>query len=325
VRAKEAGLSLPPRAQDPALHLSIADSVPLWIVQRLIAAYGFDTARAICGYREPTHPMTVRITKDRIAAPEFEALMRSRGWQFQSASLPGVYHVTGANDIGLDRAFQAGLYSVQGESSILAAMAVSPKPGQTVLDACAAPGGKTACLVEMMRGTGRVHAWDIHEHRVEIIRSMIKRLRLDTVRPAVRDATRLKEDWIASIDAVLLDAPCSGLGVMLSKPDVKYRQSPESAESLVALQAGLLSACCRYVKPGGTLVYSTCSILPEENGQQIEAFLKRHPQFAPDTEGLRRALPARYADRIENGMLQLFAHRDGMEGFFIARLKKEKP
>ena len=324
-RAKEAGRLPLPKEWNPVLHLSVENSMPVWIVEKLIDAYGFDTARDICQYRDPVHPMTVRITKARTTPPEFEALMQNRGWTYRNTSLPGVYHVTGASDVGLDRAFQAGLYSVQGESSILAAMAVSPKPGQTVLDACAAPGGKTACLVEMMRGTGRVHAWDIHEHRVEMIRSMIKRLRLDTVRPAVRDASKVKEDWMGAVDAVLLDAPCSGLGVMLSKPDVKYRQSPESAESLAKLQAGLLDACCQYVKPGGTLVYATCSILPEENGEQIGAFLKRHPQFVPDTEGLQKALPSLYADRIENGKLQLFAHRDEVEGFFIARMKREKP
>jgi len=145
------------------------------------------------------------------------------------------------------------------------------------------------------------------------------------VRPAVRDALKLKEDWVQSIDAVLLDAPCSGFGVMLSKPDVKYRQSPESIESLVKLQADLLSICCQYVKPGGVFVYSTCSILPEENSARIEAFLQCHPQFTRDTEGLQRALPEHYADRIQNGMLQLFAHRDGIEGFFIARLLRVRP
>lgn len=326
VRKKEAGgLLLPSLEQDPAVHLSVAESQPLWIVNRLIETFGFEMAQAICQYRETIHPMTIRMTKERITTSAFETMMTKKGWSFENALIPCVYYVTDASDVGLDPAFQAGLYSVQNESSILAAMAVSPKPGQTILDACAAPGGKTAYLVEMMNGTGRVHAWDIHEHRVDIIRSMIQRLRLDTVRPAVRDASKIKEDWIQSIDAVLLDAPCSGLGVMLSKPDVRYRQSPDSVQSLVALQSDLLAACCQYVKPGGILVYSTCSILPEENFEQVKTFLKRFPQFELDTEGLRKALPAPFADRAENGMVQLFAHRDGVEGFFIARLKRVRP
>jgi len=191
-----------------------------------------------------------------------------------------------------------------------------------MLDACAAPGGKTACLAEQMGGTGRVHAWDIHEHRVELIRNMVKRLRLYNVRPAIRDAAILREDLIQTMDAVLIDAPCTGFGVMLNKPDVKYRQTAESVESLVKLQRAILDACCQYVKPGGTLVYATCTILPEENAGQVQWFLEAHPEFEPDGDGLRAALPDFVRDRIDGCMLQLQAHRDLGEGFFIARMKR---
>lgn len=324
-REKDAGeLKLPARGENPALYLSLTHSLPLWIVERLVEAYGFDEAEAIAAYRPRSHPITIRMTPDKMTAVDFEAMMTEKGWSFAKARLPGVYHIIGAGDIGLDKEYQKGLYSVQGEGSILAAMAVAPKRGQTVLDACAAPGGKTAYLAAMMQGTGRVHAWDVHEHRVEMIRGMTRRLRLDSVRPAVRDATQVKEDWIASIDAVLLDAPCSGLGVMLAKPDVKNRRTPETIQPLVQLQKELLDACCQYVKPGGVLVYATCTILPEENSGQVLAFLKEHADFALDPEGLRAALPADIADRIANGMLQLQAHRDGTEGFFIARMRRKQ-
>ena len=196
------------------------------------------------------------------------------------------------------------------------------KAGMQVLDCCAAPGGKASYLAEVMGGTGRVHAWDVHEHRVDLIRAQARRLGLENLRPAVRDATRLKEDLVEGMDAVLLDAPCTGLGVMLEKPDVKYRHQPQDLESLAAIQKKLLDACCQYVKKGGYMVYSTCSILPEENGGQVKKFLEKHPEFelAPLPASFDEKWKAQYGDTG----LQLLPHRDQMEGFFIARMRRVK-
>lgn len=162
------------------------------------------------------------------------------------------------------RAFQNGLFTIQGESSVLAARMVGAKPGQTVLDACAAPGGKTAVLSEMMGDTGRVYAWDTHAHRVELIRGTMNRLKLENVRPAVKDASVPREDMAMTLDAALVDAPCSGTGVMNEKPDVKYRVTEEGVQALCRTQKDILDAIAPMVKVGGTLVYSTCSILPQE-------------------------------------------------------------
>ena len=157
-----------------------------------------------------------------------------------------------------------------------------------------------------MGGTGRVHAWDVHEHRVDLIRAAARRLGLENLRPAVRDATKLKEDLVGRMDAVLLDAPCTGLGVMLEKPDVKYRHTREDLAALADLQKRLLDTCCQYVKKGGTLVYSTCSILKDENERQAAAFMQRHPEFAV----------------VEPGR-QLLPHRDGMDGFYMIKFVKQ--
>ena len=323
VRDKE-NLPWPKAEDDPAMYISIHHSLPKWIAERLITAYGLEEAEAIAAYRPDERHISVRRTPDKLSAADFEAMMTTKGWKWSPARLPDMYYVNGIGDVGIDKEFLKGVYSVQGESSMLAALAVSPKRAANVLDACAAPGGKTACLAAMMQGTGRVYAWDLHEHRVELIRSMMKRLKTDSVRPAVRDATQVREDLTGTMDAVLLDAPCSGLGVMLSKPDVKLRQTPEGVASLAETQRALLDACCQYVRPKGTLVYSTCTILPEENAGQIEAFMARHPEFEMDDAGLRAVMPEFVQPYIENGMLQLQAHRDNMEGFFIARMKRKK-
>ena len=205
---------------------------------------------------------------------------------------------------------------------MLACQAVNVKPGMQALDCCAAPGGKTAYLAEIMNGTGRVYAWDVHEHRVTLIRAMMHRLRLENVRPVVRDAAVLKEDLAGTMDAVLLDAPCSGLGVMDNKPDIKYRATPESVRELTEIQEKLLDTCCQYVKRNGTFVYSTCSILPEENSQQVKRFLEKHPEFA--IAPLPETIDEKFRKEYTDTGLQLLPHRDGVEGFFIARMRRIK-
>ena len=173
-----------------------------------------------------------------------------------------------------------------------------------------------------MEGAGRVYAWDVHEHRVTLIRAMARRLRLENVRPVMRDATILKEELCATMDAVLLDAPCSGLGVMDNKPDIKYRATAESVAELTDIQKKLLDCCCQYVKRGGTLVYSTCSILPEENEKQVARFLAEHPDF--EIAPLPDEIDQRFRSRYTANGLQLLPHRDGVEGFFIARMHRVK-
>jgi 16S rRNA (cytosine967-C5)-methyltransferase len=213
------------------------------------------------------------------------------------------------------------MFSIQGEGSMLAALAVEAKPGMNVLDACAAPGGKSALLCEMMSGTGRVYAWDVHEHRVELIRAAGRRLKLYNLRPVVRDARTPYEPFEAFLDAVLVDAPCSGLGVMADKPDLRLRFSETDEKDLLKLQREILTNCAKLVKVGGLLVYSTCTILPEENEDQVLDFLAHNPQFA--LEQSASYLPESFRPRAKDGMIQLFQHRDGVEGFFIARMRRK--
>ena len=248
-----------------------------------------------------------------------------------------MYKVHSAGDMTRMRAFQNGLFTIQGESSVLAARMVGAKPGQTVLDACAAPGGKTAVLSEMMGDTGRVYAWDTHAHRVELIRGTMNRLKLENVRPAVKDASVPREDMAMTLDAALVerglaqsrekaqalvDAPCSGTGVMNEKPDVKYRVTEEGVQALCRTQKDILDAVAPMVKVGGTLVYSTCSILPQENEEQIRAFLERHPEY--EIQPMGAELPEKLAAHENACGLQMFAHRDGTDGFYVCRMRRVK-
>ena len=307
-----------PQESDGAEYLSVMYSMPLWLAQRLTDDYGAETARQIAAYRTERHAITVRPTFGR--EKDFEAALAKKVWTVEPAVLPGARRVFGAMQIARDSDFLNGLFSIQGEGSMIAAEAVGVRRGMNVLDCCAAPGGKTAYLAERMDGTGRVYAWDLHSHRVELIRAMTRRLHLENVRMAARDASAFREELAGTLDAVLLDAPCSGLGVMDDKPDVKYRPTPESVAALCETQKQLLDTCCRYVRPGGVLVYSTCSLLKDENERQIAAFLAAHPEFSIDA--LPETIPAALRSQAGENGLQLLPHRDGAEGFFVARMKR---
>ena len=309
-----------PAKEEGAHYLSVMYSVPEWLAERLTAAYGPDTAEAICAYRTQAHFTTIRPNLNRMDDAAFETLLQKKVWEIEKGAVAHAYRVRLASEIARDADYMAGHFSIQGESSMLACQAVNVKPGMQVLDCCAAPGGKTAYLAETMNGTGRVYAWDVHEHRVTLIRAMMHRLRLENVRPVVRDAAVLKEDLAGTMDAVLLDAPCSGLGVMDNKPDIKYRATPESVRELTEIQEKLLDTCCQYVKRNGTFVYSTCSILPEENSQQVKRFLEKHPEFA--ISPLPETIDEKFRKEYTDTGLQLLPHRDGVEGFFIARMRR---
>ena len=312
-----------PKPQDDAVkYLSIMFSAPEALCEMLVKAYGEHDAMEILRYRPKDRTVTVRVNYLRCDDARLRSLFADDELDFEPGALEGVYKVHGAGDMTRMRAFQNGLFTIQGESSVLAARMVGAKPGQTVLDACAAPGGKTAVLSEMMNDTGRVYAWDTHAHRVELIRGTVNRLKLENVRPAVKDASVPREDMAMTLDAALIDAPCSGTGVMTEKPDVKYRVTAEGVQSLCFTQAAILDAVAPMVKVGGTLVYSTCSILPQENEEQIKLFLVRHPEY--EVWRMGSELPEKLAAHEGEYGLQMFAHRDGTDGFYVCRLHRVK-
>ena len=313
-------LSWPDAEKDPEEWLHVESSAPLWLVKKLIEAYGFDTAKQMLTYREASHPTTVRPNLLKLDDHGFEDLLRKKNLSFRAGVAPHAYLLEGVTEPGFDPDYQAGLYSIQGQSSMLAAEAVQARPGMKILDACAAPGGKSAYLCETMQLTGRVYAWELHEKRALLLDGVRRRLGLDNLRTAVKDACEYRPDMEKTLDAVLLDAPCSGTGVLSQKPDIKLRLKESDLPAIVETQKKLLNTVCRYVRPGGLLVYSTCSVLPEENKAQIEAFLKEHPEYT--TEPMPLSFPAELRQQQDALGLQLLGFRDQVEGFYIVRLRR---
>lgn len=319
VRQKDE-LTWPDPEENAVKALSIRHSVPEWLVEKLLADWG-DEAINLMAFHSHDSYITVRPNLTKLDDAAFEAFLKEKVWENEPGKVAHSWRIRNMAEIAHDAGFVGGKFSIQSQSSMMAAMAVEPKKGMQILDCCAAPGGKSCLMAEMMGGSGRVQAWELHEHRTDLITAQVKRLGLENVRPMTRDAGLRRPDLDNTMDAVLLDAPCSGLGVMADKPDVKYRVTPESVEEIVRTQRQLLDAVAPYVKRGGTLVYSTCSVLKEENVRQAEAFLERHPEF--ELMKLPETIPAEFRQHEDVG-LQLLPSRDGVEGFYICRFKRKR-
>ena len=313
-------IAWPDREADPVAYLSVMGSMPRWLVDKLVAAYGPEEAGRVILYREEEHPVCVRPNLARLSDAGFEALLHEKGWRAERGLAPHAWLIYGAGDLASDADYRAGRFSIQGQSSMLAAEALEVRPGMKVLDACAAPGGKSAYLCEQMQLTGRVYAWELHEKRAQLLEGVRRRLGLDNLRISVRDALDFRPDLEGALDGVLLDAPCAGLGVLSQKPDIKLRLKEEDIPAIVDTQGRLIDTVCRYVRPGGALVYSTCSLLPEENADRVRAFLQAHPNFT--LEPLPTSFPEELRARQTPCGLQLLGCRDGVEGFFIARMRR---
>ncbi|MBQ9211796.1 MAG: 16S rRNA (cytosine(967)-C(5))-methyltransferase RsmB [Clostridia bacterium] len=320
VRKKDE-LTLPDPETEPEKYFAINYSLPEWLGTRLRQDWGEEAAKEIASWRNTDSAISIRRNLLKTDEAGFQQILEKKIWGKEKSDLPGAWRISGAMDIARDADFLAGNFSIQSESSMMVCLAVGARRGMQVLDCCAAPGGKTCYLSEIMGDTGRVQAWDIHDHRVQLIAAQQKRLGLENIRPIQRDATKHREDLDARMDAVLLDAPCSGLGVLAEKPDIKLRVSEESVEELIALQRQLLETVSQYVKPGGVLVYSTCSLLKAENENQVRAFLEAHPEFT--AEPLPETIPEKYRQHQALG-LQLLPHRDGVEGFYLCRMRRKE-
>ena len=215
-------------------------------------------------------------------------------------------------------AFQKGLFYIQDPASKLAALALDSRPGMRVLDCCAAPGGKSFACAIQMEGQGEVVSCDLHPHKKKLIQAGADRLGLKNITPMAADGKAFRPEWESAFDRVLVDAPCSGLGVIRKKPDIRYKD-PEPLKDLPQVQRAILDNAARYVRPGGVLVYSTCTLLRRENEDVVLGFLKDHPRFK--AEGF--SLPE-HVGEARTGMCTLWPHRQGTDGFFISKLRRER-
>jgi 16S rRNA (cytosine967-C5)-methyltransferase len=316
-------IELPSRQEDPAGYFAVKFSYPKWLAEKYIGLFGEEFAESLLDSGNGIPELTVRANTLKITAPGLVEKFAAEG----VGAIPGKYSseaviIKSTVSIGTLSAFKEGLFQVQDESSMLVAAVLAPLPGERVLDACSAPGGKATHMAQLMQNRGTVLARDIHEHKIKLIEDTAKRLGIDIIKCELHDAASPDNTDDGAFDRVLLDAPCTGLGIVRRKPDIKWARETKDVEGITALQKKLLQMVSRSVKPGGSLVYSTCTILPEENEAVVKGFLQENESFEP--VDIAQFLPAGLAEHAKGCMLQTYPNRDGIDGFFMARLRRKE-
>lgn len=309
--------------QDPIERISVATSHPSWLVRRWVDQFGIEATTEMCELNLIAPLQTARVNTTKISREECIALLEEEGYLVEpSPILPEAIRGLKGN-LASSTAFKWGFFTIQDESSMLVAHALGIKEDEEVLDACAAPGGKSTHLAEKMSNSGKVVSLDLHEHKVKLINDNAKRLGLTNIQTKALDTRKVQEIFPnESFDRILLDAPCSGLGVMRRKPDMKYTKKEEDLFRLSSIQWELLQSVAPLVKKGGILVYSTCTVDNEENQKVVNRFLQENPQFEGDLTLIDR-MPEAIKPIVTDYDLQMMPQHIGSDGFYIASLRKK--
>ncbi|ATP39301.1 16S rRNA (cytosine(967)-C(5))-methyltransferase [Solibacillus sp. R5-41] len=302
-------------------RLAIETSHPQWLVDRWVESYGFDVTRDMLQENNIAPLQTVRVNTTKATVEQVLTTLEREGVKARrSEYISECIHLE-SGQAARTGAFRNGLITIQDESSMIPATVLNPQPGMKVLDMCAAPGGKTTHLAEKMQNEGLILATDLHPKKLDLIDENTTRLGLDIIQTAPLDGRKAAGILPAeSYDAILVDAPCSGLGVMRRKPDIKYTKREEDLESLQSIQLAILENAVQLLKTDGRLVYSTCTVDRRENEGTVNAFLAAHPEM----EAVRlENLPAQLEAKQQDGMLQVFPQDIGSDGFFVAAFVKK--
>ena len=309
--------------KDEAERLAVETSHPLWLIKLWSKQFGWEKTIQMARANNERVNVTIRVNGVRGTREELKQKLEPEGITCEYGNLSQDALVILKGNVIKTKAFEQGWFYVQDESSMLVARALKPKHHSKVLDTCSAPGGKTTHVAELMRQTGTVYAHDVYEHKIKLIEDNVKRLGLTNVVATLQDATTLNERYESdSFDAVLVDAPCSGLGILRRHPEVKITKQPSDLDEIMMIQKKILNTVAPLVKVGGTLVYSTCTVNRKENDKMVEQFLAQHPEYELDPTLVNR-LPEVLHEQTKNGMVQLFPGDYQTDGFFIACLKRQ--
>jgi len=318
-------LQWPDEQAEPVAALAIKHSYPEWLVAEWASRFGREQAIRLLEAGNEVPPLTVRANSLKANREQVIAALAAEGVKAEPTvhSPQGliIRELTSASWLDRLKAMKQGLITVQDESSMLVAAALDPQPGWTVIDMAAAPGGKSTHLAELMSNQGRVIAIDIHPHKIELIEQNAARVGATIIDGVAMDAREVGDRMPDRADAILCDLPCSGLGTLARRPDARWRKTIADVEALVVIQRAILESAARALKPGGVLVYSTCTIHPLENQEMVERFVAEHPEFAFDD--IWAHLPASLdREGQAKGYVQLLPHVHGTDGFFMCRMVK---
>ena len=292
-------------------RISKTTSMPEWIIKELLNNNNIEEVEQICKNSNLKPQVTIRINKLKTNKEELMAKLKKQNIECEDINVNEkltedfliINKIKNIENLDL---FKDGYFTVQDISAGLTAKILNPKPNEVVLDTCSAPGGKTTYMAELMKNKGTIEAWDIHQHRTKLVEQNAKRLGINIIKTQVKDASIYDENLNEKFDKILLDVPCLGIGVIKRKPDIKWQRKIEDIEEITKIQKLILEKCSKYLKHGGELVYSTCSILKEENENIISEFLKENKNF----------------DIAQNTSINIIPDKN-MDGFFICKLLKK--
>lgn len=300
--------------------ISKTTSMPEWIVRELNKEFDPEKVNEICENSNLKPKITIRINNLKITKNELKKSLQSKEIEVEDGIIEDFLYLKNVKNITNLDEYKKGLFTMQDESAGLTALVLNPKEGESILDCCSAPGGKTTYIAELMNNKGNVIAWDLYKHRLDKVQENSKRLGIDIIKIEENDATVLKEEYIEKFDKILIDAPCLGLGVIKRKPDIKWQRKFEDIEEISKIQEKILNTCSEYLKKGGILVYSTCSIVKSENDKIVEKFLKSENFELEEINNIN-------IENLENkitkkGIIKLYPS-ENMDGFFISKLIKK--
>ena len=302
---KKEQITMPDPEQDLAEYLSVRYSFDSSIVKLWLSQYSVEETERLLENSNMRPPLSIRVNLMKTTPEALEHKLTGEGFVLEKASLcDRVFFVKGSSLLETE-SYRKGMFSVQDVASVLAVDILAPKAGDTVMDICAAPGGKTLAMGEKMENQGRILAFDVYAHKLDLMQAQAKRLGLSIIETGQQDGTVFNEAYVGLADKVLVDGPCSGLGVLRRKPEIKHRPVSEDVSALAEKQLAILENACCYVKPGGDLLYSTCTINKRENGDVVRTFLDRHPDY----------------EMIEER--QLLPGRDEADGFYICKMHRK--
>lgn len=305
---------IPGRGTDE--YLSIKYSHPRWLCRRIVREQGYDFAESFLACNNRACGLDIQINRLKTDAASYEALLCASGIEFEGCDFPhGMLSLKGGIVSELP-GYAEGLFYVQDKAARIASELCMVKPGMRVLDACSAPGGKSMTMALNMQNRGSIISCDIQEKKLRLINENASRLGVQIISTRACDGREFVPEFENAFDVVMADVPCSGMGVIAKKPEIRQKSEEEIA-ALPAIQSAILENLSRYVKPGGALVYSTCTVLKAENEEIVSAFLEKHSDFKPDALQLGELF-------FENGMHTFWPNVDGTDGFFAARLIKDE-
>lgn len=298
-------------------ELSIRYSHPLPIIKLLRTFLDINDIEALLASNNEITPITAQVNTLKATTAEVIDMVTAEGAKaYPHPWLKDCILISGGGSLEKSKAFNKGLITVQDAAARVAVMASSPEPGQQVLDACSAPGGKAFAAAMLMGDSGSILASDIYEKKLPLIREGASRLGIKSISTSVMDASKPYPELFGKFDVVLADVPCSGLGIIRKKPEIRFK-NPDELKGLPKIQGEIIENVSNYVKPGGVLMYSTCTLVPDENEGVVKAFLSRHEEFTPESFSLPEPL-----GEVSTGMLTLYPQIHGTDGFFMCKMRK---